>query len=40
MRNTLKFSIIIVVTVISITVFIVEFIHQSFSDEVVKERTI
>ncbi|QEO64184.1 DUF1433 domain-containing protein [Bacillus altitudinis] len=38
MRNTLKFSIIIVVTVISITVFIVEFIHQSFSDEVVKEK--
>lgn len=38
MRNTLKFSIIIVVTVISITVFIVESIHQSFSDEVVKEK--
>ncbi|MDH6599066.1 DUF1433 domain-containing protein [Bacillus aerius] len=38
MRNTLKFCIIIVVTFISITVFVVEFIHQSFSDEVVKEK--
>ncbi|WP_342491179.1 DUF1433 domain-containing protein [Bacillus sp. FSL R5-0422] len=39
MRNTLKFSIIIVATVISITMFVVEFIHQGFSDEVVKEKS-
>lgn len=39
MRNILKFSIIIVVAVISITVFVVEFIHQNFSDEVVKEKS-
>lgn len=39
MRNTLKFSIIIVVAVISVTVFVVEYIHQSFSDEVVQEKS-
>ncbi|WP_424925070.1 DUF1433 domain-containing protein [Bacillus safensis] len=39
MRNTLKFSIIIVVAVISVTVFVVEYIHQSFSDEVLQEKS-
>ncbi|MCY7579211.1 DUF1433 domain-containing protein [Bacillus altitudinis] len=39
MRNTLKFSIIIVVAVISVTVFVVKYIHQSFSDEVVQEKS-
>ncbi|WP_366963103.1 DUF1433 domain-containing protein [Bacillus altitudinis] len=35
----MKFSIIIVVAVISVTVFVVEYIHQSFSDEVVQEKS-
>lgn len=39
MKNIMKFSIIIVVAVISVTVFVVEYIHQSFSDEVVQEKS-
>lgn len=35
----MKFSIIFVVAVISVTVFVVEYIHQSFSDEVVQEKS-
>ncbi|MDI6645531.1 MULTISPECIES: DUF1433 domain-containing protein [Bacillus] len=39
MKNIMKFSIIIVVAVISVTVFVVEYIHQSFSEEVVQEKS-
>ncbi|MEH7551891.1 DUF1433 domain-containing protein [Bacillus altitudinis] len=39
MKNIMKFSIIIVVAVISVTVFVLEYIHQSFSDEVVQEKS-
>lgn len=39
MKNIMKFSIIIVVAVISVTVFVVQYIHQSFSDEVVQEKS-
>ncbi|WP_342467692.1 DUF1433 domain-containing protein [Bacillus sp. FSL W8-0629] len=39
MKNIMKFSIIIVVAVITVTVFVVEYIHQSFSDEVVQEKS-
>ncbi|WP_416807191.1 DUF1433 domain-containing protein [Bacillus safensis] len=39
MRNTIKFSIIIVAVIISVTVFIVEYINKSLSDEVVEEKS-
>lgn len=39
MRNTMKFSILIVVVIISITAFIVEYINQSLSDDVVEEKS-
>lgn len=39
MRNTMKFSIIIVVVIISVTVFIVQYINQSLSDDVVQEKS-
>ncbi|PRS28163.1 DUF1433 domain-containing protein [Bacillus pumilus] len=38
MRNTMKFSIIIVVVIISVTAFIVQYINQSLSDDVVQEK--
>ncbi|WP_431019854.1 DUF1433 domain-containing protein [Bacillus safensis] len=38
MRNTMKFSIIIVAVIISVTVLIVEYIDKSLSDEVVEEK--
>lgn len=39
MRNTMKFSIIIVAVIISVTVFIVEYINKSLSEEVVEEKS-
>ncbi|WP_144485978.1 DUF1433 domain-containing protein [Bacillus pumilus] len=39
MRNTMKFSILIVVVIISVTAFIVEYINQSLSDDVVEEKS-
>ncbi|CAL8901149.1 DUF1433 domain-containing protein [Bacillus pumilus] len=39
MRNTMKFSIIIVVVIISVTAFIVQYINQSLSDDVVQEKS-
>lgn len=39
MRNTMKFSIIIVAVNIPVTVFIVEYINKSLSDELVKEKS-
>ncbi|WAT80691.1 DUF1433 domain-containing protein [Bacillus safensis] len=39
MRNTMKFSIIIVAVIIPVTVFIVEYINKSLSDELVKEKS-
>ncbi|MFS3915439.1 DUF1433 domain-containing protein [Bacillus australimaris] len=39
MRNTMKFSIIIVAVIISVTAFIVEYINKTLSDEVVKEKS-
>ncbi|WP_041087497.1 DUF1433 domain-containing protein [Bacillus safensis] len=39
MRNTMKFSIIIVAVIISVTAFIVEYMNKSLSDEVVKEKS-
>ncbi|MEK4185236.1 DUF1433 domain-containing protein [Bacillus sp. FSL K6-1145] len=39
MRNTMKFPIIIVVVIISLTAFIVQYINQSLSDDVVQEKS-
>ncbi|ALM27362.1 DUF1433 domain-containing protein [Bacillus altitudinis] len=39
MRNTMKFSILIVVVIISVTAFIVEYINQSLSDDIVEEKS-
>ncbi|ABV64250.1 hypothetical protein [Bacillus pumilus] len=39
MRNTMKFSIIIVVVIISVTAFFVQDINQSLSDNVVQENS-
>lgn len=39
MRNTMKFSIIIVAVIISVTAFIVEYMNKSLSDEVVEEKS-
>ncbi|UDF16545.1 DUF1433 domain-containing protein [Bacillus pumilus] len=39
MRKTMKFSIIIVVVIISLTAFIVQYINQSLSDDVVQEKS-
>ncbi|MGE6855863.1 DUF1433 domain-containing protein [Bacillus sp. FSL K6-2841] len=39
MRNTMKFSILIVVVIISVTAFVVEYMNQSLSDDVVEEKS-
>ncbi|MCY9672334.1 DUF1433 domain-containing protein [Bacillus pumilus] len=39
MRNTMKFSVLIVVVIISVTALVVEYINQSLSDDVVEEKS-